>query len=157
MPCHRAHLPLFPTVLCLVCLAAAGCGNRMSDDQILETSGRMMGVAFPEGTRLLGYYHMEADDRKPGPSSLSDALWLKIEMDAAELEPFLAHSPLAKTTLRTDTRAVFNDQKFSWWDPESPKWFRSGKVEIPVGRYLYVLVDLDRQDKVTVYLAWQET
>ena len=142
-----------------VCIAIGCDGDRArvrkSPADTLKTAAAHMKLTFPENTRVLGY------DSSIGERSLLPTpdhyIQLKVEFDRADLDAFLKGSPFANETLDTEQRKVSGTSDATWWNPDAPVRFRSGIVELPSVEFLNILIDLDRKDKVVVYLMWHET
>ena len=120
----------------------------MSEEDLKECSSKMH-IAFPKSTRALKISKVTG-----GPD---DGIFLKIEIDRKDLEPLIKHSPFAGLELLSDRRFVLKEPTLSWWDPDSVRNYRSAQARLPDARYLNILLDLDRDDGITVYLQWGET
>jgi len=65
--------------------------------------------------------------------------------------------PICGLKLLSDRRFVLNESTLSWWDPDSVRNYRSAEARLPDGEYLFILLDLDRDEAITIYLQWGET
>ena len=108
-----------------------------------------MHITFPKSTRALKIFKVTG-----GPD---DGIFLKIEIDRKDLDSLIKHSPFASVELRSDRRSVLKDRTLSWWDPDSVRNYRSAQAGLPDARYLNILLDLDRDEAITIYLQWLET
>jgi len=115
----------------------------------LAEIGKMMHVTFPDGTKVLGLLEE--------PGGIDRAIHLKVEFAAKDLEEFVKKSPFVDSKFSTTGRLVTDLKEVSWWRPESVKAFRSAQVRLPEAKILNILIDLDRSDKVTVFLMWFST
>jgi len=84
-------------------------------------------------------------------------VFLKIEIDRKDLDSLIKHSPFAGRELLSDRRFVLKEPTLSWWDPDSVRNYRSAQAPLPDARYLNILLDLDRDEGITIYLQWGET
>jgi hypothetical protein len=143
-----------PTLL----LATSGCGRQPPADVPLTTSAAITGLVFPASAKVLTYYHTKAPantqrDILPAPD---DSLWLKVEMDRADLGAFLASPPLVGATWDTSTRPdLFTPPNPTGWTPESLTPFTTCEVKTPKNAgHLRVLVDTGTGTPAIVYLVW---
>jgi len=108
-----------------------------------------MHITFPKSTRALNIVKVTG-----GPD---DQILLKIEIDRKDLDSLIKHSPFARLELRSDRRFLLNERTLSWWNPDSVRNYRSAEAPLPDAKYLNILIDLDREDRIPVYLQWFET
>jgi hypothetical protein len=120
----------------------------VSEEDLKECSSKMH-ITFPKSTRALEIYKVTG-----GPD---DGIFLKIEIDRKDLDSLLKLSPFADLELRSDRRFVLKEPTLSWWDPDTVRNYRSAQAGLPDAKYLNILLDLDRNDGITVYLQWGET
>jgi hypothetical protein len=121
-------------------LAAAG--------QKLKEFGGIMQIAFPSSSRLLNY-HMER--------GMDTYISLKVEIAREDLGVFLENSPFAGKTLRSKDQNPILDVSStgpSWWKVKEVKNWQSGRTTLRGSEALRILLDLDKQDSVVIYLEW---
>jgi len=121
--------------------------DSVSEEDLKECSSKMH-ITFPKSTRALKISKVTG-----GPD---DGIFLKIEIDRKDLDSLIKHSPFAGLKLRSDRRSVLNES-LSWWDPDSVRNYRSAEARLPDAEYLFILLDLDRDEAITIYLQWGET
>jgi hypothetical protein len=121
--------------------------DSVSEEDLKECSSKMH-ITFPKSTRALKISKVTG-----GPD---DGIFLKIEIDRTDLDSLIKHSPFADLKLRSDRRSVLNES-LSWWDPDSVRNYRSAEARLPDAEYLFILLDLDRDEAITIYLQWGET
>ncbi len=121
--------------------------DSVSEEDLKECSSKMH-ITFPKSTRALKIYKVTG-----GPD---DGIFLKIEIDRKDLDSLIKHSPFAGLKLRSDRRSVLNES-LSWWDPDSVRNYRSAEARLSDAEYLFILLDLDRDEAITIYLQWGET
>ena len=146
-------------VTCFLGAVLSGCatvwsGGRSSAEpdvtkEKLQQYEKVMHLTFPGSTRGLN-----AREVTGGPD---DALYLKVEIDKDELDSFLKKSPFADANLRNDQKFVGNEKGQTWWQPDDVKSYKSGQVSLTQGEVLNILLDLDQDKKVVIYLLWHET
>ncbi|MHC4659221.1 MAG: hypothetical protein ACYS83_08605 [Planctomycetota bacterium] len=120
--------------------------------QKLAQLGTIMHVSFPPSTRLLNYDHTQG--------WLDDSIILKVEIARDDLEFFLNNSPFAGKTLKTKQQnpiPAIGTTGPRWWKVKSVENWQSGSVALPQAEWLKILLDLDKPDKVVIYLDWFET
>ena len=61
--------------------------------------------------------------------------------------------PICGLKLLSDRRFVLNESTLSWWDPDSVRNYRSAEARLPDGEYLFILLDLDRDEAITILSA----
>lgn len=118
---------------------------------LLAKCGQIMNVKFPDSARLVGVKRWKAIDA---------LIILKVEIAADHLDQLLTSSPFSKQSVTEKHRFVHSVQnpRIPWWNPDSPQKFKSGKVDdFKKGETLAILIDLDRNDRLTVYLKWGTT
>ena len=120
----------------------------VSEEDLKECSSKMH-ITFPKSTRALKISRVTG--------GLDDGISLKIEIDPKDLDSLIKHSPFAGLELRSDRRFVLKEPTLSWWDPDTVRNYRSAQAGLPDAKYLNILLDLDRDDGITVYLQWGET
>jgi len=120
----------------------------VSEEDLKECSSKMH-ITFPKSTRALKIFRVTG--------GLDDGIFLKIEIDRKDLDSLIKHSPFAGLELRSDRRFVLKEPTLSWWDPDSVRNYRSAQAGLPDAKYLNILLDLDRDEGITVYLQWGET
>jgi hypothetical protein len=86
-----------------------------------------------------------------------DSILMKIEIPRADLDTFLAQSPFATSTFRTDRKYVSQDRDLHWWTVDSVARYRSAYTSFANGSCLLILIDLDNASKAVLYLEWFET
>jgi hypothetical protein len=109
----------------------------------LSTIGRELGLTFPVGTRLVGV----ARER-----GIDDLVELKVEMKAADVESFVAHSAVRFTDFRPGERGLLGPDQ-GWWDPNHALRLRSAQASLPKGRFLNIGVADGPGDKAMVYIV----
>jgi hypothetical protein len=107
------------------------------------TIGRELGLTFPPGTRLLGVAREQGID---------DLVELKVEMKAADVESFVAHSAVRPTDFRPGERGLFGPDQ-GWWDPNRALRLRSAQANLPKGRFLNIGVADGSGDMAVVYIV----
>ncbi|MHC4155123.1 MAG: hypothetical protein ACYST6_09415 [Planctomycetota bacterium] len=120
-------------------------GCKKSQDQSGEPGPA---IAFPSSSRLLGY-HMER--------GLDTYRCVKVEITREDLEIFLENSPFAGKTLRTKNQNPIQGVSPtgpSWWKVKAVKNWQSGRATLSGSETLRILLDLDKQDSVVIYLEW---
>jgi hypothetical protein len=117
-------------------------------EDLRECSSKMQ-IAFPPSTRALNIMRVTG-----GPD---DAIYLKVEIDRNDLDALIRNSPFASAELRSDRRYVLKERSLSWWDPEGVNNYKSGQVSLPDAKYLNILLDLDSNERIPIYLQWGET
>ena len=120
----------------------------VSEEDLKECSSKMH-ITFPKSTRALKISKVTG-----GPD---DGIFLKIEIDRKDLDSLIKHSPFAGLELLSDRRFVLKEPTLSWWDPDSVRNYRSAEARLPDAEYLFILLDLDRDEAITIYLQWGET
>jgi hypothetical protein len=118
-------------------------------EEDLKECGSKMHITFPQSTRAVNI-----DKITGGPD---DGIFLKIEIDRKEMDALIKSSPFASVELRSERRYVLKEPTLSWWNPESARNYKSGQAQLPDAKYLNILLDLDGNERVTVYLQWGET
>ena len=114
----------------------------------LPALARELGVTFPPSTRLLGVQREEG--------GMDSAVFLKVEMAAAEFPAFLASTPLDPGALRNGTRGFLgSDQGF--WDPHRAARIRTGQAILAGNRALNVGVDDSNPNVAVVYIVLHDT
>jgi len=119
----------------------------------IEEISDMMGVDFPASatltnSRLMVWF---------GPN-----LYARIEMDAADIEPFVASLPEPKWTSRDERLGILDrtgEKNDPWWTPMAPRSYLAVKVNMPLKEYnecnrLQLLFDLDVAPRTVMYLYW---
>ena len=153
------------TLSALAILAAivGGCDKQASAEDPLAVSAAAMGLAFPASATVLGYRHLKdpANTRYDLFPMPDDAIWLKVEIDRADLGAFMSGPPLGGVTWRDDSRfEMAGSTDAAWWNPEAPAAFKAAEVPLPKGqpkgRVLRVLVDNGSSHGAIVYLHWFE-
>jgi hypothetical protein len=114
-----------------------------------------MGIRFPPGTRFL-LYHRASEEPGLLPTP-DDAIHLKIELPRPMVAKFLEQSPLSTAHWQTAQRWVNDLSAWPEWKPGRVDKFRSARIELPLGKFLIVLIDEDRDGTAVVYLMWFET
>lgn len=107
-----------------------------------------MHLTFPESTRPLNAAYENG--------GFDDAVFLKVEMDKQDLATFVKNSPFANAYLRSDQSPIHDQKDLTWWNPDAAKTYKSSQVILPSNDALNILVDLDDDKKVVVYLLWYE-
>ena len=108
-----------------------------------------MQLEFPPSSRLLNF------DRQCGLDML---IRVKVAMDRKELQSFLLDSPFTYEELDAKRRYCNNHERdYRWWRPGSSQGFISGQKTLRNTECLNILVDLDGEEVVVVYLEWFET
>jgi len=120
----------------------------VSEEDLKECSSKMH-ITFPKSTRALKISRITG-----GPD---DGIFLKIEIDRKDLDSLIKHSPFAGRELLSDRRFVLKEPTLSWWDPDSVRNYRSAQARLPDAKYLNILLDLDRDEDIPIYLQWGET
>jgi len=89
---------------------------------------------------------------------MDPVIYLKAEIPRDDVEFFLNNSPFAGKTLKTKQQnpipAVGGFARTRWWKVNSVENWESGRADLPQGEVLSVLLDLDKPDKVVIYLEW---
>jgi hypothetical protein len=107
-----------------------------------------LGIVFPPSTRLIGV------QRDQG--GMDSAVFLKVEMAAAEFPAFLASTPLDASAMRNGTRGFLgSDQGF--WDPHRASRIRTGQAILAGNRALNVGVDDSKPHVAVVYIVHHDT
>jgi hypothetical protein len=130
------------------CGIPAGQQARVTGEQLRDCE-RKMHISFPPSTQPLGINEVKG--------WLDDSTYLKVQIPRGDLDGFLKTSPFAGEQLRSDRPDVSDSESIPWWKPESVKNYKSGQVLLPDAKYVSTLLDLDSEDKVIVYLQWNET
>ncbi len=120
----------------------------VSEEDLKECSSKMH-ITFPQSTRALDIFKVSG-----GPD---DGIFLKVEIDRKDLDSLIKHSPFTGVELRSDRRYVLKEPTLSWWDSDSVRNYRSAQARLPDAEYLNILLDLDRDERITIYLQWGET
>jgi len=136
-------------VSALTCTGTLQSGSDAVSEEDLKECSSKMGITFPKSTRALNISKVTG-----GPD---DQIFLKIEIDRKDLDSLIKHSPFARLELRSDRRFVLKERTLSWWDPDSVRNYRSAEAPLPDAKYLNILVDLDHEHRIPVYLQWVET
>lgn len=85
---------------------------------------------------------------------MDDALWLKVEMPAANLDAFIMASPFKDGGLQTNQPYyLYNFKEFI---PTPPARFRSGQKSLPNVKTLNMLIDDSNPTNAVVYMMWFE-
>lgn len=96
-------------------------------------------------------------------SWLDYGIFLKVEIDAADLQSLVQQSPFASMTLGSNEHNFYDGLGESWWDiGAKAQRFLFGEILLPVGqqypdRRLQMLVDMDNEQVYVVYLALHST
>jgi hypothetical protein len=145
----------FKLILLLGIVLQMGCFSHSTQSTVVITEEQLracekkMHVSFPASSQPLGIQEVTG--------WLDDQLYLKLQIPRQDLESFLRSSPFAGKELRSDRSEMFDDKNLSWWKPESVKNFKPAQAALPDAKYLNILVDLDSNDRIIIYLAWFET
>ena len=122
-----------------------------SDTAKLAAYGKLIGTAFPPSTHLI---------RSKELHGLDDAVFVEIEMSTTEFSTWLQESPFAPKHIAATNRDPFHvwDAVLpeEWTKPRITNW-QVGQVRLPNAKYLNILIDYDKVDKIRVFLNWFET
>ncbi len=110
---------------------------------------RVAKVDFPKSARLLNSY---------GRWFMEVHIYAKIEMDAADVEPFLKSLPQTERGVALyETRAPITHVSWEWWDPGKAKRYKIvqyGKAQGDATEINWFLIDLDNPRKAVVYMCY---
>lgn len=115
----------------------------------LRDCAEKMQITFPSGTRSVGMCKQEGWQ--------DDTIWLKVQIPKKDLLALLESSPFAKEMLSNERRYITSPGKIAWWKAEAVTNFKSGQANLPEAKYVNILIDLDDEEIIAIYLMWQET
>jgi hypothetical protein len=116
--------------------------------QKLDEFTKITKIQFTPTTRLLNYKSVQWLDRHTR---------LKIEMSREDLQGFINSHPLAEIKLLSEKEKPYIGMTESgpdWWEVKSVKKWKAGRTELSPNACLIILVDLDHQSKVIIYLEY---
>jgi len=150
--CHLLILCLLFLTIDVSCKKAVPPTTDINKErQKLVELGQIMHISFPSSARLLNYKHQRGMD---------DVILLKIEIPRDDIKKLIEGSLFSNKVLRCPEDNPIPHISITgpqWWKVKSVKKWESGQVKLPDTKYLNILLDLDRQDKIIVYLEWFET
>ena len=120
----------------------------VSATQVQECAEKMK-MTFPAETKYLGYHKNVGMD---------DMIYLKCSMGRDRLPAFISNTPFRGMQLSKERRHIGNSAaRVPWWTPDKARRFESGEAWLDNVGFVQILVDMDAQDDVVVYLFWSET
>ena len=83
---------------------------------------------------------------------------VKIDIDREHLEDFLNQTPFKGKELSSSKNYTGLTGSYRWWTAHKAKNFLSGEYfDIEQGEAYKILIDLDDDKKVVIYIKWFET
>ncbi|HMP81372.1 MAG TPA: hypothetical protein PKA41_01545 [Verrucomicrobiota bacterium] len=116
--------------------------------QLAECSQRM-NVRFSTNTVALGF--------KKETGGMDDAIFLKVRMPVAEVEEFIAASPLANQQFGGLATLPGANTMPWWWNFTRKGKIRYAQTRLPKGEALHILIDAESDFSAIVYLVWHQT
>ncbi len=113
----------------------------------LKECSRLMKVTFPDSVQVLGFQRLRG---------LDDCVCLKVQFESAALEQFLAQSPFAQSGLEDGRRFAPLANRIPWWDTAHLTEYTSGQTRLSQGEVLNIVVSLESESEVVIYLQWHE-
>ncbi len=120
--------------------------TKVTQEDLALCADRMR-VTFPKSTRPIGIWYQYSRD---------DAICLKVEIAKSDLEAFIGESLFFEDELEDGWRFILEPNR-GWWDPGKARTLKAGQADLPNGEFLNIGVDDSFDDKVVIYLQWNET